>query len=538
MTRCKTSINSQAVLVAVSEYGEFSSMFGLCARIEDDLGLHPVFVFPAGYGKINEHSAQVRYNNWSWLVLGDPKSESFFTKTDLETDGGYYTNPSRRPVLAANDENKDQSHGSDVRSGNIFSDAKWKILEQYFRWTWRQRAIRKRDGRILRNPVGRSVKHAAKLIDRIDPCLTISGQDYALSVTSILSKEGERKGIKTLIIPYSMPPTTKEIIESYCHLGINKVPRAQVRLLNRLFPHWIYEYRGSHYTRLRAHEIFNSERHELSPPLPWTPNSGRGVVLAPSQQAYDYYVKSGIAEDQLRVTGATWNDALIKNQEDLPDRKVDLVKTIKNRFTSLPSSKKHIVRALKDNQKIVVVSWPPNQWPRAALGCDTYQDLCQQFIDALDSIQSSGTACVVVSLHPTITDQNLLKTLKKQGLMVARRSLMSVIDCADVFVSTVSSTTFWALQCGIPSINFDGYLYSYDEFDAAGASTVTTPQAMRQEIIRLLSDDEIYKNTRRQIEDRRMHWTMMDGDSMKRILDTIREFSKADVAQDVGPGQG
>ena len=114
--------------------------------------------------------------------------------------------------------------------------------------------------------------------------------------------------------------------------------------------------------------------------------------------------------------------------------------------------------------------------------------------------------------------------IRNAGLYLQSEALIDTVDCADVFCATVSSTCFWALQCGIPTINFDGYLYNYSEFDAAGAMTVQSPFAMQKAIIRLLSDPAEYKAAEKKIRKVRDYWTINDGKSRQRILDGLRDL--------------
>lgn len=524
----KTSIDSATAFIPVSEYGEFSSMMSLCPILENELGLHPVFIFPQGYGKIHDHGRQVQYRNWSWVQLGSPRNANFFSQSDVDSGAGYYPTAANAPKI---DQALANTKVAKERIGTSEYIALYMMLGSLVREKISNRFKKKHEkqsflNRIPLNWLNQSIKHAKMLFDKLNPALVVSGQDYALSSTSIVALVAERYDVKSVIVPYSMPPTTKELIESFSQIGVNRLNKRTAKRLKKKHPEWVFSFRGVDYSRIRPFEIAYLKAIGLAPPRPWTPNSGRGVMLVPSQQAFDYYKASGVSPTLLRITGASWSDVLVRNKASIGARKAGLLRDIKSRLASLPRQKSHLRTILADVEKVVVVSWPPNQWPRSAVDCNSYQDLCRQFAQSLDSLQESGTACVAISLHPTVTDPEILDLIQQHGLLVVRQSLLNFVDCADIFVSTVSSTTFWALQSGIPSINYDGYLYGYTEFERAGAETVTRVQEMQIKIEALLDNDQLYQKNRQAILDQIDYWSLSDGKSMERIVDTLKALAK------------
>lgn len=509
-----TTIEEGSVLVGVSEYGEFSSLIPLCKSIESRFGLHPVFVFTAGYGLWKDHGQLVELENWSWVRLGSKTACSFRRRLDEDSRAGYF----RVYASSRGDLNRTG------QSGGIFLQVlKLAVSGSYVMRRLAQRWRSASDSVPLgaRRHWDAQVKHARRLFDLLKPRLVLSGQDYILSVTSILAKVAEERGVKTAIVPYSMPPTTRELIESFAYGGYNRLRGLELLLAPRLNQKLLNSRRGSIYARLNLIDAIHAERLGLTPAEPWLPNSGRGVVFVPSRQAYDYYAKAGIPESQLRLTGASWSDHFVRSAATIAERKDKLLERVRSLLSGQGKRRAAMADALKANKRLVIVSWPPNQWPRKALGCLTYSDLCQQFINALGQIQGSGLASVVVSLHPTVNDKDLLDRLAKAGIYVLRSSLIRYLDCADVFVSTVSSTSFWALQCGIPTINFDGYLYGYTEFDEAGAITVRTPQDVYESCEQLFERPGYMAEVVEQIRVRAAYFTLADGACMSRIMDEL-----------------
>lgn len=507
-----TTIEQGSVLVGVSEYGEFSSLIPLCKSIESRFGLHPVFVFTAGYGLWKDHGQLLELENWSWVRLGSKTTCSFRSRLDEDSKAGYFR------VCA-------DTVRDDLRRAKPSDSISLKVLKLaaavgyvMCRITHRWQSAGDSSPLGVRRHWDAQVKHARSLFDMLQPRLVLSGQDYILSVTSILAKVAEEHGVKTAIVPYSMPPTTRELIESFAYGGHNRLRGLELLLASRLNPKLFNYRRGGIYSRVNLIDAIHAERLDLTPSEPWLPNSGRGVVFVPSQQAYDYYAKAGIPESQLRLTGASWSDHFVRSGKTTSERKDKLLERVRSMLSGQGKRRAAIANVLKLNKRLVIVSWPPNQWPRKALGCLTYSDLCQQFINALNQIQSTGLASVVVSLHPTVNDKDLLDRLEKAGIYVLRSSLIRYLDCADVFVSTVSSTSFWALQCGIPTINFDGYLYGYTEFDEAGAITVRTPQDVYESCEQLFERPGYMADVTAQIRVRAAYFTLADGGCMDRIM--------------------
>lgn len=515
-----TTIVNKSILVAVSEYGEFGSLLPLAKELEKRLGLHPVFVFTPGYGLAHEHGRLVEIECWSWVQLGT-KNQSFRTLMDENSGNGYFPT-----AQDSGNRNRDSDSGQNV-SVPTTSRVESVILQLIFTAFTANRALKRlairgnsHGSKTPRSELKKQLKHAELIFQKVQPQMVLSGQDYALSVTSFLSKVGEKYGVRTVIVPFSMPPTTKEIIETFTYHGYNRLNGIEKWLARWIIPHWLNENRERFYSRVSPAAAIAADSLGLTPPQPWLPNSGRGVVCVPSRWAQEYYSKAGITTDQLRLTGAPWSDRLVRSATTRSARKERLMANIK----ALSSGR---LRRRGLAEKLAILSWAPNQYPRKSHGCPTYEDLCNQFITAVQELENAGIARVAVSLHPTLTDTKLLNSLRKAEVFVLRSSLIDYVDCADVFVSTVSSTNFWALQCGIPTINFDGYLYGYTEFDEAGAITITTPFELFSVCKRLFEDETYHAEIKARIADRSPCFCETGGGNLERIMSTMVDLLPA-----------
>jgi hypothetical protein len=506
-------------IVTVSEYGEFWSMLSLCEEIVSRFKLHPIFVFDAGYALASEHGRLVEARKWSWLQFG--KTDWYLVSSyDVESEFGYLavavaqTPPSSRSTSRLEE--------ADSVVANIFNRVVTRVVKLGLKIYSRVIELKRKLANARKaglNVVGVSdgVAISRHIVSETEPAFILGGQDYALSVMSFLAHAACSHGIRAVIVPFSMAPTSKEILESLSGHSVNRLSNSQASFVRRFLPRWVNFKNDRAYSRLPLDVAFESERRGLAPTNPWLPNSGLGIVCAPSSWAYDYYIRAGIPESNLRLTGAAWSDRLVGAASTRDHRRRRLLLSAHRALRS----RSKIAGRTKVAERLVIVSWPPNQYPRKAAGCGSYQELCAQFLRVCRELQLTGLVSVIVSMHPTLTDEKLVKSLRSSGVYVNYSSLIDYIDCADLFVGTVSSTCFWALQCNVPTINFDGYLYNYAEFEEAGALTAVTPNEVLNICLDLLGGDDRYAEVVRKIPSRAQRFFMDDGLCLERIMAVI-----------------
>jgi hypothetical protein len=112
--------------------------------------------------------------------------------------------------------------------------------------------------------------------------------------------------------------------------------------------------------------------------------------------------------------------------------------------------------------------------------------------------------------------------ISKSGLHVTDVNLLDIIDCADIYCATVSSTLLWSLQLGIPSINFDIYRYQYREFTQAGMLEASSIRQLKEHILALIGKTTVYEETAARMGAARDYWTIRDGKSRQRILAELK----------------
>lgn len=541
------TVRRRTALFTVSEYGEFSSLVEVATLVDQRLGLHPFFLFREDYGALDAHSQILETKSFSWATASDP-----LTAFDARQEAGAWndyvpTNVLRDGGKAGGAEPARKSRAAATRGEHASALLRLRLhaassrLRGVLGLVRRSRPSRGGPRRrwSLKAHYRCIMRELGALFDAFDPAIVISGQDYPLSITTLAAKVAADRGIATAIIPFSMTPTTKEIAESFFGARVNELrSKPLLRAAERVAPHWLHRYRGRTYTRLPLAEALASDALGLTPPQPWTPNSGRGIVFAPSRQGYDYCVSAGIAESQLRLAGALWGDRIGKLAGSLSQRREELLREVmifenfaRNvaRGTRGPKHVNSILSdPVSDDVRLLVFSWPPDQAPRRPTGFSDFVALSDALIEMLLSLALAAPVKVVVSLHPTLVGGPIDASLRRAGLYVADRPLFEIIDCADIFCATVSSTLLWALHCGIPAVNFDIYRYGYAEFRSAGMCEATTLPQLRSEFFRLIGDPGYRESVSKAMLATRDYWTMSDGRSRERIIALLSGLMRAE----------
>lgn len=542
-------MSKTVALFPVSEIGEFMSLLEIARRVRNTLGLHPVFIFRGDYGALTRDAQIAERNGFSWIWEHDT-NQGLDLRDSTEVDDylpTYYegTASTEQRRRAASRVARALAVFALIQRGRFAAIAILSVVLLFLlplrllARPFRSVAGRSRGGlstslRTARDGTSRRLRLMNEVFDRFAPGIVISGQDYPLSITAVAAKIAEERGIKTIIIPFSMTPTTKEIAESFAERRINRVrSRMKRRLISQFGRKWLHLYRGRTYSRLSIAGIVAAELNDLDPPVPWLPNSGRGIILAPSQQSVDYCTSAGIPESQLVLTGALWNDQLISSRPSRDERYKKLLEEMNIgahywRYMRMPSetSYKATETTGTAGRRLLIISWPPNQWPRKATGFSTYEAFSKAIVEMLAALVHAGYVNVAVSLHPTVVGTPVADLIVESGLFVLDDQLINVIDCADIFVATVSSTLLWSLQLGIPSINFDPYRYNYREFSQAGMIDALSLGELRARLISLIDGDDAYESTKNSMMERREYWTTTDGNSGDRILQSIKAYTK------------
>lgn len=550
MSALKLGISSESdrptALYSVSEYGEFFSLIDIAMLLRDKLDLHPVFLFKDDYGALDVHTRILERLNCSWATALTLTMQ--FDARGIDPGESDYV-----PWNVLHRKQRTRALGS-VERGGAEREGRDSVIDrilfvwlggflpflEYLSWREERKALKeqkpfRRTKLFLRAHYRKRMHIVSKIIDDFNPQIVIAGQDYPLSVTTIAADAAWKRAVKTVIIPFSMTPTTKEIAESFFGSRTNEVrSRFFRRFYSKRLKKWLQIYRGRMYTRLSLREVITSNSLGLTPRQPWTPNSGRGIIFAPSQQGYEYGLSADIPQKQLLLTGAVWSDRLLEQADTVKQRREALLRDIlvfetyaRNvaRSRTVPRRPDPVkVEAADKAGCILIFSWPPNQSPRRPNGLNSFEQLNKALAEMLIALAMSAPVKLAISLHPTLVDTPLGAELKSAGLYVIDKQLLNVIDCADIFCAPVSSTLLWTAQLGTPSVNFDIYSYGYHEFVDAGMSEATTIAALRDELLRLIENEAYRLQASTRIIQERDYWTFSDGGARGRILQAVKDL--------------
>lgn len=239
-----------------------------------------------------------------------------------------------------------------------------------------------------------------------------------------------------------------------------------------------------------------------------------------------------LAEVSVRDSGNDFLSALMKtlvDQYELSKKSVAASKTTVKGPAKTPAEieidkEQSEDTKQEDQQRLIIVSWPTNQFSRPVPGLEfsTHEEVSRFWAKSIFEAAEESEAMVVVSLHPTLLGDDYSWLEDEFGFVIWSGALSDILPMADLFVSCVSSTLLWAANLAIPSINYDTYRYGYREFDETGViKTVSKKSDFIEVLNRVLSDKEFYQSLKVGAEETRGYWGFFDGKSEDRIIDTI-----------------
>lgn len=322
--------------------------------------------------------------------------------------------------------------------------------------------------------------------------------------TSVFTKAAHLEHIPAVIVPGWMADAT-EPAEAF---GYD--PRYQLqqrwtnRLAGRLYPHWVYKYKGQELIRLPAGHVLAREWLGLAPPSPWILHSGDADAIALESEAMrEYCLSAGLPPDQLALTGSVNHDNLVKILKEATQRRADLYRRL-----DLPADRPLILSAL-----------PPNEFYRTGgrpeCNFQVYEELVEFWVQSLAAVKGYN---VVISLHPSIKFEQL-QYIEQWGVRIARDHTVGLVPLCDIFVASVSTTIQWAIVCGKPVVNYDVYRFGYTDYALAkGVITVEEKKGFIAVLQRLVKDRAFYEDIamcQKACSDR---WGRLDGLASERIL--------------------
>lgn len=167
----------------------------------------------------------------------------------------------------------------------------------------------------------------------------------------------------------------------------------------------------------------------------WVGNGISDIVCVDSQHSYDKYKKYNVKQNKLRIVGhAQFDEVFIsfKNKEII---KGNLLKKYK-----FSASKKLIILSLPQHAEQGFINWEKH---------------IKGIYDIFEQLERSQSN-ILVSIHPRQELENYSFLENKFNCIIADENLSSIIGASDIFIASNSSTSTWAVLCGIPGINIVG----------------------------------------------------------------------------------
>jgi len=496
------------ILFVVNEAGEFVELrrVALAAKMA---GYDVSFLFvQAGYINLKPDRAFCRMNGFSAYYPGRPLKRSLlsikYEKIAQTLENGYI--PHSLVKKAA------PKGRAFTWAGLILST----VLSPFFKvHDFATRAQTKRTEK-ANSKSFQPFNYARQLYKVLNPSAVVFGQEFPGSVNTLLTRICNKDNVPTLIVPFAVG-TAKEMVES---LSDKPMYEADKNILNKfaalLFPHWVNYYASKKLLRLPGQHIFLLEAFGFAPEHPWIPNNSKVTCIAvESPEMERYYRRMHFPEQQLRLTGAAYDDVMHAARES---------KTARERvFRRL---------RLDPTKPLLVCAWPTDQYGSRSIPMEfkDYKSLCKAWAKALAAVSRFTDFNVVIRPHP-VTDPDLLSEVLRPYRLhhrVTDIDTLELVPACDLFVACVSSTLRWATACGIPAINYDCYDYGYTDFENAKGLVTTNSYSVFQSTLERLTDDkEAYAKARADQVECAHEWGLHDGKSMARIIDLFDELTGA-----------
>jgi hypothetical protein len=340
----------------------------------------------------------------------------------------------------------------------------------------------------------------AVLSERCYSAIVLSEENVELDTAAWVAV-ARRKGVRSVIVPYTISNTT-EFIESYVgHAPYQVSASPQNRTVARLFPRWTERHKGHHFLRTSYAKVVAVERLGLTPPNPWLLNSGYVDAIAVESQAmHDYYRAAGIPEQQLVMTGSLTDDLMADVLRQAAERRRALLQEL-----GLPQDKPLLIAAL-----------PPDQKTYDRPGCE-FSDFDHLIGFWGETLAAADGWNVVVRPHPKTRPEHL-DALRRHGVAISFTDTAELVPLCDVYVAAVSATIRWAIACGKPVVNYDVYQYGYRDYEGVEAvRLVNTRGEFGREIERFTRDANYRADlTARQLREAG-RWGMLDGQTAGRM---------------------
>ena len=336
---------------------------------------------------------------------------------------------------------------------------------------------------------------------RID--LLVLPEDNVGYDTAQVIRAAHDLGVHSLVVPYTFCDALGPA-EAYWDRPQHQYWFGFNWLAAWLYPQWVFRYKNRSLLRLSAPSVLSMEIAGIAPPSPWVMNSGHADCIA-MESLYMFLegLKRGFDPKQMAIVGATVDDilsaAMIRREQVRQDVSSQL--------------------GLNTKHRLIVTALPPNQLLAGRPDCEfmDYETLISSWIETLAAVD--GFSCIIC-LHPRVDPAEYLH-LERENVRIAEADTAEMIPIGDIFVASYSSTIRWAIACGIPTINYDVYRYSYGYYKTGGVLDVDSLDAFREAVADVAGDPEVYAKLMEGQQRCMSEWGVLDGKAKERMMDVI-----------------
>ncbi|MGE3702688.1 MAG: hypothetical protein AB7G08_28565 [Hyphomicrobiaceae bacterium] len=350
---------------------------------------------------------------------------------------------------------------------------------------------------------------AERIVAAVSPAIVVLPEDNIDYLTGALIRAARRRGIGTLIVPYTLA-NAEEIAEAYWHNEDYTLARWQNRIAGYLYPRWVYEHRGRRLIPLPADRIVATELLGLSPPLPWIINSGDAHAIAVEGPFMrQYYLEAGLPEEKLVVTGALYDDVLHAQMKDARARARDV----------------RVELGVDPDRPLLLCALPPNQYRSGRPGAEfpTYEAMIRAWASLL---LEADAFSVVVKLHPRTLRSEVPYLEQDYGLRLSSVDTAALIPHCDLYVASVSATIRLAVASGKPVINYDSYRFRYRDFSSVPGIITVEDAREFSAALRKLADPYVRGSMARRQREFADSANIIDGKAGQRLLGLINSLAR------------
>jgi hypothetical protein len=335
--------------------------------------------------------------------------------------------------------------------------------------------------------------------DKYQIAIIVLAEDNIGYLTHVIIRSGKDFGIPTVIMPYTIA-NASEAAEYFCNLREYDANATFIhRMVAKIFPHWVYGYKGRKILRLSPGAITAIETSRFPCDHPWRlQNEDSAVIAVENKQMLKYYRNEGLDDNRLVLTGAIYDDILASFKKDAGNYKKKLYNEL------------HFA----EDKPLLLCALPPVGFLRDCEFND-YESLVTFWMQTLETVQGWN---VLVRPHPRQT-QNYIEALEKFRVNVTTLDTASLVPLCDLYVTSLSATIRWAIACGKPVINYDAFQMKYTDYsEVKGVITVYKREDFISLLNRFTTDKTYLTKVRRVQEADSQSWGMLDGKSSERIL--------------------